>query len=539
MSGMRVAIIGEMPNQVYSGGRYHAWVMAECLLNEENSVMLITNTIPPFASDFEDYPFHKRLKLFLTQSFEDIALIRDEFDWVIAIPGIKTNTKTYRAWYDFSVIKRARFAFINFETPNWYSECGMINRSTLGFEFLHKLCKYGALVFSSAYESDKYARRYYSQYPKSTDFCVWSPAINSKVADTTNATKEKQIITFLREADSHKGSDDFLSILCNQLSGYTVVCIVGTKISSEYLVKIFERAQDCNIKLKIKYHLNDYEKFIEYKKSLVLLFPSHFEGYGYPPVEALYCATRCVCYDLPVLREVSGKYITTCEMDNTQELRKALIEELNKPQINQVIVDTADFDRQAKRIDEILSSHMKNNKIMNRAWNDYCSSFFRLKRDYIFGRCRLLYAKFGLCSMVKKTIESNSVLSKRINEEDESWKKIKKNIKGKKVFIWGYGGGYLSVFPKYINRINIHGIIDASPYKQGLMDIITKKIYVQSPEILKQYSPDEIAVIISSVSFIDEIIETLQNMNIKEIHSLILMETNSIKGKNYRNRIIK
>ena len=40
----------------------------------------------------------------------------------------------------------------------------------------------------------------------------------------------------------------------------------------------------------------------------VLAFPSLYEGYGLPPLEALACGTPVVCSDLPVLREVLGAH---------------------------------------------------------------------------------------------------------------------------------------------------------------------------------------------------------------------------------------
>ena len=38
----------------------------------------------------------------------------------------------------------------------------------------------------------------------------------------------------------------------------------------------------------------------------VLLFPSHAEGFGWPPVEAMACGTPVVTSDLPALREVAA-----------------------------------------------------------------------------------------------------------------------------------------------------------------------------------------------------------------------------------------
>ncbi len=529
---MRIAIIGQMPNNSYSGGRYHAWVMAECLLNEGNEVIVITNNIPPFANDFVDYPYHSKIRIILTNTFKELYLVKDRIDWVIAIPSISINNNVYTIWKEFAYSKNASLAFVNFETPNWYSECGMITRNLTGYEKLRELCKYGALVFSSANESDKYAKEYYNKYPESTEFCVWSPAINTKVADSINVKKENQIMVFLRDSDKHKGSNDFLDVLDERLAGYTIVCVVGTSISSDYLVKIYEKAYSLGIRILVKQQLSDLQKFTEYKKSKVLLFPSHFEGYGYPPVEALYCGTRCVCYELPVLKEISGNHLTMCKMNDTRCLKDALCEEIVKPPLNQIIVDTAVFEKQAERLNQILEEYRNNTKIRNTNNLEEYICALKLRVRYGINRIDSIKNKLILCDFVKNEIDGKSVISTILKEDDESWHKIKPKLRNKKIFVWGYGGGYLSIFPKYSNRIRLSGIIDESKYKQGMQDTVTKHI-IQSSEILRDYDPNMICVLISSAGYVDEIIERLKSLKIEEFHSLVMIEKNSLLGKKY------
>jgi glycosyltransferase involved in cell wall biosynthesis len=54
------------------------------------------------------------------------------------------------------------------------------------------------------------------------------------------------------------------------------------------------------------------------------VFPSYFEGYGYPPVEALYCGTPCVAYALPVLKEVCGEHLTLVPIGDREAMGRAL-----------------------------------------------------------------------------------------------------------------------------------------------------------------------------------------------------------------------
>jgi mannosyltransferase len=50
-----------------------------------------------------------------------------------------------------------------------------------------------------------------------------------------------------------------------------------------------------------------------YQNSLVLLYPSQYEGFGMPPLEALYQGCFPFCLDTPSNQEIYGEYIPLCE----------------------------------------------------------------------------------------------------------------------------------------------------------------------------------------------------------------------------------
>ena len=63
----------------------------------------------------------------------------------------------------------------------------------------------------------------------------------------------------------------------------------------------------------------------------VLAFPSLYEGYGLPPLEALACGTPVVCSDLPVLREVLGPHATFSPAEDVEAFADALARVLAVP----------------------------------------------------------------------------------------------------------------------------------------------------------------------------------------------------------------
>jgi len=57
-----------------------------------------------------------------------------------------------------------------------------------------------------------------------------------------------------------------------------------------------------------------------------MVFPSHAEGFGLPPVEALSLGTRVLCNDLPVLREVLGDKAVYAPLSDPYSWRRILEE---------------------------------------------------------------------------------------------------------------------------------------------------------------------------------------------------------------------
>lgn len=531
---MKIAIIGRMPAKGYSGGRYHAWVMAEALSQEENVVYVITNHVPEFSRDFEIYPKHERIRIVLTDDFYRIRMEDTELDYVICVPGIGMGKRFYTACWDFAVERKARFAFINFETPNWYRQYGGEERPEEDYRILRRLCRQGCLVFNSALESQKHAELYYNLCPERTQFCVWSPPINSLVADSVKEERKNQILIFLRVKDKHKGGDDFLELLGEYLRGVTCVCVVGTgAIPADFLEKAREAAQKYGIILKIEKSLSDYRKFEELKKSRLLIFSSHFEGYGYPPVEALYCGAGCIAYDLPVLREISGDRLHYCELGNITAMRAMLEKALSEEETGKICVETAEFGSQAIKLQRILLENLCNEKLMRH--HVVLSGIFSYCRRFLYKNVvPLIFSHLKLVeNILKDCIREGMPLSEYLDEKEEKRRKVKACISGKKVYIWGYGRAYKELYPRYIKGVEIEGILDRNKEKIGSYDILSGA-KIESPDILRQQSLDDVAVLISNKANIDDIVVELKEMGIDNFHSLCMMGMNSVRCRIYR-----
>lgn len=50
--------------------------------------------------------------------------------------------------------------------------------------------------------------------------------------------------------------------------------------------------------------MNDLELYAWYKGATALIFPSYYEGFGLPIIEAMQFGLPIICSDIPVFREI-------------------------------------------------------------------------------------------------------------------------------------------------------------------------------------------------------------------------------------------
>ena len=68
-------------------------------------------------------------------------------------------------------------------------------------------------------------------------------------------------------------------------------------------------------------YLNDEEICYLYKNCKAFLFPSVYEGFGIPPLEALMCGCKnVICNDIPVLHELYDEYVTFVDFNKIDNL---------------------------------------------------------------------------------------------------------------------------------------------------------------------------------------------------------------------------
>ncbi len=365
---MRIAVFVKNPQGVYSGGRYHALVLALSLGHMGNEVYYISNNRPIFYDDFKTRT-HAVIPVDTSDFKENLP--EGPFDIVVLVPHPSKPKDTFFSRVrSFARERRAKLALLNFESGNWFNEYAAAPVDLDRWRDWRAACKDGCLVLSSAKESNKYAEQFYVDYPKNTYFDYWYPSINSYCADSIpDQTRENRIVAMARPRDKHKGAQDLLGILCKEFKGYTLTLMLGTSDVSEENQELLEEiklnAKRFEMKVEFLFQLSDYEKFKLIKKSRLMIYTSYFEGFGYPPVESQYCNTPCVAYDLPVLREVSRNGIYYSPRGKIMALRNLAVRILqdhpNRPQdqnLRENIYSLCNFEKNAPRLEAILQNYL-------------------------------------------------------------------------------------------------------------------------------------------------------------------------------------
>lgn len=79
--------------------------------------------------------------------------------------------------------------------------------------------------------------------------------------------------------------------------------------------------------------VNDAELRALYEHALALVFPSRYEGFGLPPIEAMSCGCPVITSDQPALVEVGGDAALRCGMDDVAGLAHLMREVAAKPEL--------------------------------------------------------------------------------------------------------------------------------------------------------------------------------------------------------------
>ena len=346
---------------IYSGGRYHALLLAYAMAHGRIDVTVVGDRRPAFVDDLES-TYEAPVNFFFTPSY-DASMVPGDFDHVFIAPTGGFNPAFYACAEVVAGRSKATPVLINYESANWFNSLAPTPDHLAVWDYWRRTIVRGGIVLSSTLESDAHARHYYYSDGRPLHFAHCYPPLNSRAAAKVWADREgkdSSLLYFARPFHDHKGGADILELPSDLWNGRTLRVVVGGEVDKEYISRLDVRLKMHGGRLEVHSRISEYEKFRLLAPSSLLLFPSRFEGFGYPPLEAALVGTTSVCYDLPVLRETLGDYGRFAPVGNitalADEARRALFSPIPAKALRDRAERVAGFDRIAQQISREIAS---------------------------------------------------------------------------------------------------------------------------------------------------------------------------------------
>lgn len=123
------------------------------------------------------------------------------------------------------------------------------------------------------------------------------PGVNSKVLDMGGGTeRKKDRVLFISRLVPHKNVDVLIQAV-SLISPQPELVIIGPGNVEPYK----KVARDLGVEVTFK-EVEEEQKAVELRQATMLVHSSSYEGFGLPPLEALYCGTPVIAFSTPHMR---------------------------------------------------------------------------------------------------------------------------------------------------------------------------------------------------------------------------------------------
>lgn len=132
--------------------------------------------------------------------------------------------------------------------------------------------------------------------------------VSPKFTQIEKNKKDEPFFLFVGNRDKHKNFPFLLETYGSwpKKNDYDLICLGGGEFDKEETKLI----NDLNLSSIVKQipKVTDADLVSYYNNATALIYPSLYEGFGLPILEAIACGTPVICSDIPVFHEVGGKF---------------------------------------------------------------------------------------------------------------------------------------------------------------------------------------------------------------------------------------
>ncbi len=167
--------------------------------------------------------------------------------------------------------------------------------------------------------------------------------------------KDKKILMYVGNLKPHKNLERLLEAYSKIVEkDKTCLVLVGKAFSNYNILKEKEKSLSIDKNVIHTGIVNQKELVDLYNLADLFVFPSLYEGFGIPVIEALACETPVICSNTSSIPEVGGKYVTYIDPMNINQITEKINEVLAK---NSNSIDATEWLKQFKG--EIIANNTK------------------------------------------------------------------------------------------------------------------------------------------------------------------------------------
>ena len=309
---MRILFVIENRPHEHAGGRYHGLLHALSLAELGHEVTYCTNVLPIFYDDVLKYfkVNENTWKVHLTKKW-GWDIYKDGYDLFIGFPVIGGDAA---AWFGHECKKPAISVIL--ESPQWVSSVygRDVTRDAEWKDWGNYIKAFdkNAWCLDTSLEGSKYSLQWikaqYPEYDASHMLQCYCP-INDRAISSDSSKRfipydqRQNQIMFIGRLVTYKNYCLPIEIAATHQSKPSVVVIAGHWLK-EHKEALETQAKKANVQLQLLFHITEEQKFSLIKNSKLMINASLFEGLSLSPIEAAFCFTPCIAYDLPIMREV-------------------------------------------------------------------------------------------------------------------------------------------------------------------------------------------------------------------------------------------
>lgn len=150
----------------------------------------------------------------------------------------------------------------------------------------------------------------------------------SYLYDKFNIPRDKKILMYVGNLKPHKNLEGLLESFSKLKNNSECILLLVGKAFENYL-KLQEKEKELNIENKVIHTgiVNEEELIDLYNLIDLFVFPSFYEGFGLPVIEAMACGAKVVSSNASSLPEVGGNLIPYFDPKDIEDMTKKIEEE--------------------------------------------------------------------------------------------------------------------------------------------------------------------------------------------------------------------